>query len=333
MLAIMVAKWVADFATHSLYHATLEIKCVPFLDANLSVAKLDCFSVRDIMTSPVVVLEDRVQVSTLLECLKSNRHNGFPVVTPSYRMPSSKKRGQTLVSNQNSPRTVPNLNLSDINNNNNGSSHNITHHEETDSMSDISTPFDNSEEAILAAQQQQRHGLQPQFVVYGAANNNKDQPKNIRTVRYIFKGIISREELEMLLAHPDHFLLRRSDQSRIIDFNMQMEYANRRHATKRAKMADLANSLLSSFTPTQLEMFVDLGPYVNTSAVSVTEGFSVKLAHTVFRSLGLRHLTVLNDNHEPVGIVTRKDLMGQMIEEKISEKYGQHRTVYHHTAW
>lgn len=31
LVGIMVAKWVADAATHSLYHALLEVKCVPFL--------------------------------------------------------------------------------------------------------------------------------------------------------------------------------------------------------------------------------------------------------------------------------------------------------------
>lgn len=33
MAAIMVAKWVGDFVTHPLYHALLELKCIPFLDA------------------------------------------------------------------------------------------------------------------------------------------------------------------------------------------------------------------------------------------------------------------------------------------------------------
>ena len=33
MATIMVAKWVGDFITHPLYHATLELKCIPFLDA------------------------------------------------------------------------------------------------------------------------------------------------------------------------------------------------------------------------------------------------------------------------------------------------------------
>lgn len=33
MCAIMVAKWVGDFTTHPIYHALLELKCIPFLDA------------------------------------------------------------------------------------------------------------------------------------------------------------------------------------------------------------------------------------------------------------------------------------------------------------
>ena len=31
MVAIMVAKWVGDFATHPLYYALLELNCIPFL--------------------------------------------------------------------------------------------------------------------------------------------------------------------------------------------------------------------------------------------------------------------------------------------------------------
>ena len=33
MVAVMVAKWVGDFFTHPIYHALLELKCIPFLDS------------------------------------------------------------------------------------------------------------------------------------------------------------------------------------------------------------------------------------------------------------------------------------------------------------
>jgi len=33
LVGILTAKWVADAATHSLYHGLLEVKCVPWLPA------------------------------------------------------------------------------------------------------------------------------------------------------------------------------------------------------------------------------------------------------------------------------------------------------------
>ena len=39
MLGVMVAKWMGDYATHSLYHAMLELKCVPFLHDTLPFKK------------------------------------------------------------------------------------------------------------------------------------------------------------------------------------------------------------------------------------------------------------------------------------------------------
>ena len=32
MVSVMVAKWVGDFFTHPVFHAHLEMKCIPFLD-------------------------------------------------------------------------------------------------------------------------------------------------------------------------------------------------------------------------------------------------------------------------------------------------------------
>jgi chloride channel 7 len=32
MVSVMVAKWVGDFFTHPIYHALLELKCIPLLD-------------------------------------------------------------------------------------------------------------------------------------------------------------------------------------------------------------------------------------------------------------------------------------------------------------
>ena len=62
---------------------------------------------------------------------------------------------------------------------------------------------------------------------------------------------------------------------------------------------------------------LDLRPFVNSSAMSVHGRFSLHRTYNIFRSLGLRNLVVVDDNFKVTGIITRKDLMGFSIEEKL----------------
>ena len=63
---------------------------------------------------------------------------------------------------------------------------------------------------------------------------------------------------------------------------------------------------------------IDLAEYINTSAVSVSEDFSVERAYMIFRSMGLRHLTVVDEMNRVKGILTRKDLMGFRLDEAVN---------------
>jgi len=65
--------------------------------------------------------------------------------------------------------------------------------------------------------------------------------------------------------------------------------------------------------------FLDLAAYVNTSATTVQTTMAVGRTYVIFRSMGLRHLTVLDRFHQVAGILTRKDLMGFKIEKKIEK--------------
>ena len=62
-------------------------------------------------------------------------------------------------------------------------------------------------------------------------------------------------------------------------------------------------------------------PYINQSAPCVQESFSLHRAYIIVRSLGLRHLVVVDHNNHVKGIITRKDLMGFSLEERLFEKY------------
>ena len=61
-------------------------------------------------------------------------------------------------------------------------------------------------------------------------------------------------------------------------------------------------------------------PYINQSALSISETFSLQRTNTIFRTLGLRHLTVVDSRNIVKGIITRKDLMGFSMQEKLTNK-------------
>lgn len=66
------------------------------------------------------------------------------------------------------------------------------------------------------------------------------------------------------------------------------------------------------------ELFIDLEPYINQSAVCLSGSFSLHRTYIIFRTLGLRHLTIVDSNNHVIGILTRKDLMGFQMEEKLA---------------
>lgn len=55
-----------------------------------------------------------------------------------------------------------------------------------------------------------------------------------------------------------------------------------------------------------LQEVLDLRPYINSSAAAVQESFSLERTYVVFRTLGLRHLVIIDQHNHVKGIVTRK---------------------------
>ncbi len=61
---------------------------------------------------------------------------------------------------------------------------------------------------------------------------------------------------------------------------------------------------------------LNLVPYMNRSPFSVHADFFSVYAFRLFRSMGLRHLPVVNDVNDVIGIITRKDLIEPSIEAR-----------------
>ena len=69
-------------------------------------------------------------------------------------------------------------------------------------------------------------------------------------------------------------------------------------------------TVAESEVPAQrLAAVVDLAPYMDEHPLAVHSSFSLAKVHTLFRTLGLRHLVVTNTDNTVYGIVTRKELV------------------------
>jgi len=51
--------------------------------------------------------------------------------------------------------------------------------------------------------------------------------------------------------------------------------------------------------------------------VSIPGKFSLERTYIIFRTLGLRHMSVVDELNRVIGIITRKDLMGFNMAEKL----------------
>ncbi|XP_040569447.1 chloride channel protein C-like [Lepeophtheirus salmonis] len=133
-----------------------------------------------------------------------------------------------------------------------------------------------------------------------------------------FCGEITRLELRNLMTRPELFI-------RKTDFNatVRMPHVSdimHPHFRVSKKSPHLAtDELLQQYVneETYSDYFVNLSPYINDSGVCVPQHFSLHRAYILFRTLGLRHMTVVTPTNQIHGILTRKDLMGFAIEERL----------------
>ncbi|KAL3641995.1 hypothetical protein CASFOL_012810 [Castilleja foliolosa] len=68
-------------------------------------------------------------------------------------------------------------------------------------------------------------------------------------------------------------------------------------------------------TPDDLEMYIDLAPFLNPSPYVVPEDMSLTKVYNLFRQLGLRHILVVPRASRVVGMISRKDLLIEDNEE------------------
>eukprot|EP01041_Mallomonas_annulata_P003432 gene3432-6812_t len=72
----------------------------------------------------------------------------------------------------------------------------------------------------------------------------------------------------------------------------------------------------------EMELYLDMRPYMDTAPYSIDSTASVHRTYKFFRTMGLRHLTVVDHSHVVVGIITRFDLTEHNLKHKWSHEGG-----------
>jgi len=205
MVVLMVAKWVGDYFNEGLYDIHIQLAGVPLIGWEPPPLSATTYA-SEVMSFPVFTLSTRVNVGQVVDLLKSNSHNGFPVV-----------------------------------------------------------------------------------------NESVDPISGSRTFGKI-RGIILRSELVVLLENKIFNELYNEWEGRV---NMGVF----REAYPR--YPDISQVHVS---PEEREYHMDLSPFMNPTPSTVLSSTSLPQMFRIFRAIGLRHMVVLNDNNEVVGMITRKDL-------------------------
>jgi chloride channel 7 len=128
-------------------------------------------------------------------------------------------------------------------------------------------------------------------------NLSSAQPKH----KQILVGLISRKHLLILLKYT---VLK--NQRRFTEQELN-SIVNGPHI--------LLHRLVEKYTDEHWKKTLDLRDLVNYSSLYVNKQFSVEYAYQLFRSMGTRHLIVVNYHNQVVGMITRRDFLEKRLEE------------------
>ena len=156
----------------------------------------------------------------------------------------------------------------------------------------------------------------------------------------VYAGFITRDHLQVILRSAFYKLssfdtsMKNVDNAGgmqapklVLDLELSFEELNKKYISQKARSLLKMHDEIAMSEPATVgdsqdhqnfeNVSINLRPFVNTSAIAIQTSFSVARTYILFRTLGLRHLTVLGESNEIVGIVTRKDLTSEKLSKAL----------------
>ena len=334
MLTVMMAKWVGDFFTPPVYEGLMELKFYPFLDQDPPI-EMDLLVSSDIMAARVKLVTETPRVKDLIELLKSCEHNGFPVVShhPMHRpittepanqrkslgvpvgMPSQSHVAERLAAAQSKGEVGP-ANSRDV------ASPSFARPAVAKQAAATTTTPKPASTANSSPRLSFTHGSPANQPSHPSPPGGAKQPITTAGVAdclghgsgRVLRGLILRKQLLILLQAQAWHTSRRLFNP--LDMRQRLASLDMKHQPQ--LIAEIERDLTIADANAKL----DLRPYMNRSPFSVHYDFHSVFCFRLFRSMGLRHLPVVNDANEVVGIITRKDIVSPIVKMKYDALLG-----------
>lgn len=277
MICLMVSKWVADSFIIGLYDIAIEMANVPFLEWEPPLRSHTIYA-SDIMEPKVKVLQTTETVANLINILKTTTHNGFPVVDlddvftgprGGYLYSSAQTTtGASVYLTPQSDRVQCNEGPGDLK------------QSSSSTLSDTQNLIDDPQTEDLSSGSYQRCSVSARRESHGR-----------------FRGLVLRWQLLVMLDLKIFNENERSYEKLNLE-TFQSSYP------RYPKLEDVEANLDEA----AYNYHVDLRSIMNPTPYIVHYSASFPRIFQIFRSLGLRHLVVIDDRNQVVGMITRKDL-------------------------
>ncbi|XP_059808030.1 H(+)/Cl(-) exchange transporter 6 [Hypanus sabinus] len=305
MVTLMVAKWTGDFFNKGIYDLHVALRGVPLLEWETE-AEMDKLTASDIMEPNLTYVYPHTRIQSLVSILRTTAHHAYPVVTENRGNEKEFMKGNILISNNikfkkssiltrageqykrsQSMKSYPSSELRNV----------------CDEL--VNTEVAEDGEDILQQMLERRHAPYPNL--YPDQSPSEDWTMEERFRPLTFHGLILRSQLVTLLVrgvcYPETHSS--STQPRLSYSEMTEDYP---------RYPDVHDLDLTLLNP---RMIVDITPYMNPCPYTVSPNTHVSQVFNLFRTMGLRHLPVINAVGEIVGIITRHNLSHDFLLMKL----------------
>lgn len=309
MLTLMVAKWTGDLFNKGIYDIYVGLRGVPLLEWETQV-EVDKLRASDIMEPNLTYIYPHTRIQSLVSILRTTAHHAFPVVTENRPNEKEFMKGNQLISNNIKYKKSSILTRAGEQRKRSQSMKSYPS-SELRNMCDEHLAVEEPPEKEDMLQQMLERRYTPYPNLYPDQSPSEEWTMEERFRPLTFHGLILRSQLVTLLVRGVCYTESQSSSSQ-----PRLSYAEM--AEDYPRYPDIHDLDLTLLNP---RMIVDATPYMNPCPYTVSPNTHVSQVFNLFRTMGLRHLPVVNAVGEIVGIITRHNLTHEFLMSRLRQPH------------